>query len=111
MRRNFFRVGRSPVAGRGVFAIGGFNEGDVIGRAKLQPVIAGERKPNAPYCVQDEEDGSQSYMFGPLRFLNHQRPANADLFDDGTVVALGRIRPGDEIVIDYGHGYEPEEIR
>jgi len=106
------RVGQVSY-GRGVFSTRQFSAGEIVG------VIPGD--------VIDDEDYSSDYCMdlggslslepsGPFRYINHACQPNAGLFiiaparpDENPVIiveACRRIRPGEEITIDYAWAAE-----
>lgn len=59
--------------------------------------------------VKSINTGQTKLWFGPAAFLNHDCEANTDIFslgNDGTIVkANKKIRPGEEITVNYGPHY------
>ena len=90
---------RSCIHGTGLFARIALRRGTFIGTYQGPPA-----RRNGPYVLWvTAEDGSVSARSGRnlLRYLNHQRPANAR-FDGFDLYARRHIRAGEEISIDYG---------
>ena len=102
-----FRIARSPTAGRGVFATRPIKRDELIGKAKCVPTT----NRDGAYLVVSDETGIWAKMTGPMRFLNHRRPANAWFGEDNRITATRRIREGEELFLDYGRGNEPEKGR
>lgn len=97
--------GRSCIHGTGLFARVDLQRGTFIGSYLGPPA-----RRNGPYVLWvTAEDGSISARSGRnlLRYLNHQRPANAH-FDGFDLYVRRRIRAGEEITIDYGWEAPPE---
>ena len=101
------RVGRHAL-GRGVFARVEFRRGDVIGEVTGR--IIEDDGYGSDYCM-DLAEGVVLEPHAPFRYLNHSCAPNCELFtwdeDDPKscdrlwVQALRRIKPGDELTIDY----------
>lgn len=92
-------VARSPIHGRGVFAVRGIEAGEYIG------TFHGPRVDNDARHVLWVYDG-QGNVIGRkgvnlLRFLNHDPAFNA-AFVDFDLYACRTIATGEEITIDYG---------
>ena len=88
-------IANSLLHGKGLFAQVDIPKGAVIGTLK------GE------YCQQDgsyvlwlsETEGFE--VSCRLKYINHAKKANACYYDDLTVVALRRIKQGEEITHNY----------
>lgn len=92
---NGVEVRRSPIHGRGVFALRRFRGGEVIGEAAGSPT----RRDGA--YVLWLRDGSGVAVKNAFRFVNHSLRPNAEF--DGTIVrALRAIPAGREITAHYG---------
>lgn len=101
--RHNFKVGYSPIHGRGVFARRRFQRGDYIGTFRGEPT---RRNSRHTLWVQ-ETDGSLQGIRGRngLRFLNHAPRPNAEFF--GTDLHARRtIAVDSEITIDYGEDWD-----
>lgn len=97
---------RSPVHGKGVFALRRFRAGQYIGTFEGRPTAK-----NGTYVLWlIEDDGSETGIRGEndLRFLNHSRRPNAEL-RAADLHALREIEPGSEICIDYGEAWNDVE--
>ena len=95
------RVSAAPstIHGTGLFARQKFAKGEYIGTYEGPAA-----KRNGTYVLWvTDENGDTSARSGRnlLRFLNHQRPPNAE-FDGYDLFAKKAIKPGDEITFDYG---------
>ena len=88
----------STIHGTGLFAHLKFAKANTSAPTK-------DRQPNetVPTSRVTDENGDTSARSGRnlLRFLNHQRPPNAE-FDGYDLFAKKAIKPGDEITFDYG---------
>lgn len=103
------RVGRTPV-GKGIFAQKSYQRGALIG--EIQGTIIKDPTYGSEYCM-NIGDGRILEPDAPFRFVNHCCDPNCefDWFDvsesDAAVerrvflIALDRIRPGEELTIDY----------
>ena len=94
---------KSPVHGKGVFALRRIRKGQYIG------TFEGRRtKKDGTYVLWlVHEDGSETGIRGEnaLRFLNHSRRPNAEL-QELDLFATRNIQPGAEIYIDYGEAWD-----
>ncbi len=94
-------VSESGIHGKGVFAATSLRKGDYIGTFS-GPVA----KRNGTYVLwayetEDAEEAVGRSGRNMLRFLNHALSPNAE-FDGFELYARRRIRPDEEITIDYG---------
>ena len=86
----------SVIHGRGLFAKEIIRKGEIIGTIKPK-----RAKKNGPYVLWVTE--KEAYKVdGPLKYINHSSKPNAAYYDDLTVVALRKIKAGDEVTHDYG---------
>jgi SET domain-containing protein len=95
------QVRKSPIHGRGVFAIREIREGALIGH------FEGERtRRNGRYVLWLEGDENVGIRGrNQLRYLNHSATPNAALY--GTeLIALVKIESGTEVTIHYGAEWE-----
>lgn len=94
-----FKVKRSTIHGRGVFATESIHKGTCIGKYSGPKTHSdGSYVLWVPRC-----GGSLVGIKGTnsLRFVNHSRKPNAAFFDV-ELIALRNITPGEEITFDYG---------
>lgn len=94
----------SRIHGYGLFAIAPIREGELIGEVEGIPAIE-----DGPYVLWIDED-TGVFVTNDMRWINHDKQANAAYFDDLTVVALRDIAVGEEITHDYGWDEDPEEL-
>ena len=97
---------KSPVHGKGVFAVRRIRKGQYIGTFEGRSTTR-----DGTYVLWlVEDDGSETGIHGEndLRFLNHSRRPNAEL-REVDLSALRNIQPGAEIYIDYGESWEDVE--
>ncbi len=95
--RELVYVDRSPIHGKGLFARCAIERGAYIGR-----YLGPEARRNGSHVlwVEGENGWIGRRGFNRLRYLNHSLPPNAE-FDGFDLYARRRIRPGEEITIDY----------
>jgi hypothetical protein len=101
-----YRVGASGIHGRGVFAARALRAGETIGffrgRAARRPLRGAD---GHIYAIGREEGGFLvPHRPVGLWFLNHSCDANAEIWltpRGGRLVALRRIRRGEELACDY----------
>jgi SET domain-containing protein len=93
-------VTRSPIHGRGLFAAGPINAGQLIGVYE-GPEVTDDG--THVLWIQDDTANSWTGYNGKneLRFINHSDQPNAEM-DGLNCYALSDIEPGTEITIDYG---------
>ena len=97
--------------GRGVFARRLYSDRDLIG--EILGTVIDSPDYSSPYCYSMGDDRTLE-PDSPFKFLNHsctpnsafepydiQSPASGEIERRVFVLALGPIRPGDEITIDY----------
>lgn len=97
------QIKSSAIHGRGLFAAGVIDRGSRIGEYRGPPTSR-----NGAYVLWiTEEDGTVHGIAGKnrLRFVNHSRRPNA-AFDGSELRARRRIRPGEEITVDYGPDWD-----
>lgn len=93
------QVGDSAIHGKGLFAARAIPKGSYMGSYE-GPVV----EEDGMYVLWvTDEDGNESGHLGVnrLRFINHDKTPNAE-FDGIDLYALRKIKPGEEITIDYG---------
>ncbi|WP_432797553.1 SET domain-containing protein [Poriferisphaera sp. WC338] len=88
-------VQNSAIHGRGLFAYEHINEGTIIGR-----IVGTPTHEDGPHVLWLTDDLGIRVL-NDLRFINHSGQPNAAYFDDGEVIALKDIQPGEEITHDY----------
>lgn len=92
-------VRESAIHGKGVFARSHLHEGQLIGHFE-----GDQTTQNGTYVLWlAGDDGEEIGVRGrnALRFLNHGDQANAE-FRDTELYATENVRPGSELLIDYG---------
>ena len=98
-------VRKSPIHGRGLFAIQPIKKGEKIGRYE-GPTVTEDEDGDHVLWVWDEDEDREYGIDGKneLRYVNHSRRPNAN-FEGEILEALRPIRPGDEITHDYGQAW------
>jgi SET domain-containing protein len=98
-------VAASPIHGRGLFAARDLRAGEWIGRYEG---VRTDEDGTYVLWVEDDVPGGWTGWDGrnALRFLNHARPANAEM-DGRDCYAAADIPRDAEITIDYGEWFEP----
>lgn len=98
-------VAASPIHGQGLFAACDLRAGERIGRYEG---VRTDEDGTYVLWVEDDVPGGWTGWDGrnELRFLNHARPANAEM-DGRDCYAAVDIAEGEEITIDYGEWFEP----
>lgn len=99
-------VGEGP-RGRGVFATRGFAKGEVIETCPTVEVADADATGRLnDYVFASGTDGDVVLVLGHGMLYNHSPNPNAEYVQDGpsTIAfrALRKVRPGDELTIDYG---------
>lgn len=98
-----FRIGPSPLHGRGVFARSVIRRGTRIMRA---PALVVEQDPGELIdYVFEWDDEKTAIALGAISLCNHSRTPNAEILttdDEFHLIATRTIQPGEEILIDYG---------
>jgi len=88
-------VDDSPIHGKGLFASATIAKGELIGKIQGTPA-----KRNGPHVLWvDESTGIRVHC--DLKYINHSDSPNACYYDTLEVIALRRIRAGEEITHDY----------
>ena len=105
------RVGRTAV-GKGVFAQRTYQSGEIVG--EIEGEVIHDEKYGSDYCM-NIGGGRALEPAAPFRFVNHSCEPNCrfDYFDLASpgggpacrrvfLLAMDKIRPGDQLTIDYG---------
>ncbi|MEX1664424.1 SET domain-containing protein [Zhongshania arctica] len=91
-----YRVQKSAIHGKGLFARANIVAGAVLGNCATRPVSeAGLHTLTLP-------DGSLADVVCSLKYINHSKYPNVIYYDDFSVVALRDIAAGEELLHDYG---------
>ena len=93
-------VQESRIHGKGLFASCTIAEGTVIGQLEGHPTT--EDGPHVLWI--SDEQGIQGY--NDIRYVNHNKFANACYLDDASLIAIRDITEGEEITHDYGDDWE-----
>ncbi|AKH68444.1 SET domain [Spongiibacter sp. IMCC21906] len=95
-----YRVAKSPVHGKGLFATKKIAGGELLGYCKTR------KTKEAGLHTLTLEDGRLFDVTCSLKYINHSKKPNVSYYDDFSVVALRNIKPGDELLHDYGDEWE-----
>jgi hypothetical protein len=97
-------VRESPIHGHGLFALADIRAGHCIGHYESRIT-----QTDGTYVLWVEDDHGTGWTghkgVNELRFLNHARPANAEM-DGLELYAAIDIVAGAEVTIDYGEWFE-----
>lgn len=98
MKRSL-KVADSPIHGRGLFATRKISKGSIIGYCRT-------RKTLSPGDYTLWLDKGPVDVTCRLKYINHHHKPNVAYYDDLSVVALKTIKPGDELLHDYGEDWK-----
>jgi len=90
----------SRIHGKGLFAEQFITAGTLIG--KLEGPRTRDDGPHVLWISDEVGIHGQN----DIRYVNHAKAPNACYFDDGDLIALRDIPPGEEITHDYGEGWD-----
>ena len=95
-----YRVKKSAIHGKGLFARVSIPEGVQLGVCKTRTASeAGLHTLTMP-------DGQLIDVTCSLKYINHHKSANVIYYDDLSVVALRDIGAGEELLHDYGDEWQ-----
>ncbi len=92
-------VDDSPIHGKGLFATEIIKEGSLIGVCQARST--GRPGDHSIFL----QDGSHVEITCVFRYINHSDSPNLVIYDDLTVVALGDIEPGEELLHCYSEDW------
>ena len=92
-------VEQSAIHGKGLFASRDIKKGELIGAFKYK-----QARKDGPYVLWLEEDKGYTVL-DDFKYINHNNKANAAYYDDFTVMAIKKIKKGDEITHYYGEDW------
>lgn len=91
----------SGIHGRGLFSTVDIPKGTLLGKCKVtRTTVPG------PHTLWLDDSGRMVDVLCRLRFINHSKKPNVAYLDNLSVVALRKIRPGDELTHNYGDEWE-----
>ena len=90
-----YRVAKSTIHGKGVFASRQISEGEIIGNLRTTPA---SRNGSHVLWITEEQ---KVRVHCDLRYVNHSESPNACYYDTLEVVALKDIEKDEEITHDY----------
>lgn len=94
-------VKTSDIHGKGLFAKYAIKKDTLIGKLEGKPC-----KNDGPHVLWMNDGEDKFKVTNDLKYINHNKKANVAYYDDFTVVAIKSIKQGDELVHDYGEGWE-----
>ena len=89
------RVKKSKIHGKGLFSTEKISKGIVLGTCKTKKT----KKTNMYTLWVDDKPRDITCDF---KYINHSKKPNVAYYDDYTVVALKKIKRGEELTHDYG---------
>jgi SET domain-containing protein len=92
-------VAKSSIHGNGLFAARDIKKGELIGCFKYR-----RAKKDGPYVLWLAEDEGYTVL-DDFKYINHNNRANAAYYDDFTVMAIKKIKKGEEITHYYGEDW------
>lgn len=95
-----YRVAKSALHGKGLFAARKIASGELLGYCKTRKVK------EAGIHTLTLDDGRLFDVSCSLKYINHAKTANVSYYDDFSVVALQNINVGEELLHDYGDEWE-----
>lgn len=102
LREDLVEVRESKLHGRGLFAAQSISEGTELGLCKAR-----RTSDEGAHVLWIDDDGKEKYQVQcDLKYINHGKRPNVAYYDDLTVVALKKIRAGEELLHDYGDEWE-----
>ncbi|MED5239874.1 MAG: SET domain-containing protein [Pseudomonadota bacterium] len=102
LRDDLLEVRESKLHGRGLFAAKPIAKGTELGLCKAR-----RTKGDGPHVLWIDDEGKEKYKVQcDLKFINHGKKPNVAYYEDLTVVALKKIKAGEELLHDYGDEWE-----
>lgn len=92
---------QSGIHGRGLFSTIEISKGTLLGKCKVARTTA-----PGPHTLWLDDHGQMVDVLCRLKFINHSKKPNVAYLTDLSVIALRKIRPGDELTHDYGDAWE-----
>lgn len=92
-------VENSKIHGKGLFASRDIKKGELIGEFKCKP----SKKDGAHVLWIEENRGYK--VLDDFKYINHDNKPNAAYYDDFTVMAIKKIKKGEEITHYYGEDW------
>ncbi len=89
------RVKNSKIHGKGLFSTEKISKGTILGTCKTK-----KTKKNNMYTLWVEDQPRD--ITCDFKYINHSAKPNVVYYDDYTVVAIRKIKQGEELTHDYG---------
>jgi len=99
-----FYAKKSVIHGKGIFTSQRIITGQVIGHFEWREP-QNQEEIDGPYGLEFSKD-HVVFMTCDFRYINHSKNPNICLYDDYSIIALQNIKPGEELVSDYGDKWE-----
>ena len=90
------KVKKSDIHGKGLFCTKKIPKNHVLGKCKTKKT----KKPNGYTLWLGKKSVD---VICDFKYINHSKKPNVVYYDDLTVVALKKIKPGEELTHDYGY--------
>ena len=94
-------VKTSEIHGKGLFARCAIKKDTLIGKLEGKAC-----KTDGPHVLWMNDGQDKFKVSNDLKYINHNKKPNVAYYDDFTVVAIKSINKGDELVHDYGDGWD-----
>ncbi|MZR61873.1 SET domain-containing protein [Alcanivorax sp. DP30] len=102
LRDDLLEVRESKLHGRGLFAAKSITKGTELGLCRARAT-----KGEGAHVLWIDDHGNEKYqVLCDLKYINHGKQPNVAYYDDLTVVALKKIKAGEELLHDYGDEWE-----
>ena len=104
------KIGVSPISGKGLFAVNKIPKGKLLQKYVGITVKNPEKSKSDYLIIIKDKNGVDITIDGNIlnnvaKYFNHSWDPNAEIYDDGYIYAIKKIRKGHEITIDYGSNY------
>ena len=102
LRNDLLEVRESPLHGRGLFAVQPIAKGTELGLCQAEPT-----EDDGLHVLWIDDAGCERVQVQcDLKYINHGKQPNVVYYDDLTVVALKKIKAGEELLHDYGEEWD-----
>ena len=91
----------SALHGKGLFAKCPIKKNTLIGTLEGKPCTK-----DGPHVLWMNDGQDKFKVSNDLKFINHHKKANVAYYDDFTVMAIKHIKTGEELLHDYGDGWD-----
>lgn len=103
-------LGKSPVHGKGVFAVRDIWKGEVVGRYESRPTTVSSERNRYVLELYDEDGKFLEYRLGinEFKYINHSSDPNVEMGDELEFIALRDIKQDEELLWYYGDEFEAD---